>query len=100
MGLFSKKPNREQTFRFRSHPSFVRELLVFLFWVWGVLGLLFNGSSVMGLTGSAGGGAAYLTATSLIWIGGMLLFGIGALLSHLDYDGVRPRDSVEDIRIQ
>lgn len=44
----------------------------------------------MGLTGSVGvGTSAYLTATALIWIGGMVLFGIGALLSNNDFDGER-----------
>jgi len=45
----------------------------------------------MGLSGSIGvGTSAYLAATSLIWIGGMVLFGIGALLARMDFDGERP----------
>jgi hypothetical protein len=56
-----------------------------------VIGLLFNAGSLLGLTGSVGfGTSAYLSATSLIWIGGMVLFGIGALLSHNDFNGERP----------
>ena len=72
-----------------------------LFWFWGLVGLLFNGGSLMGLTGSVGiGTSAYLTATSLIWIGGMVLFGIGALISHSDFDGERPlAPQADDIRI-
>lgn len=35
----------------------------------------------------------------LIWIGGMLLFGIGALLSYSDFDGERQAEAVGDIRI-
>ena len=91
MGLFSKRQDWERTFRLRSHQGIGGGLLTVLFWLWGGLGLFFNAGSLLGLTGSVGvGTSAYLTATSLIWIGGMLLFGIGALLSHNDFDGERP----------
>jgi hypothetical protein len=50
-------------------------------WVWDIVGLLFNAGTLFGLTGSICiGTSAYLTATCLVWIGGMVLFGIGALL--------------------
>ncbi|WP_439373038.1 hypothetical protein [Bradyrhizobium sp. DASA03120] len=72
-----------------------------LFWLWGVIGLLFNAGTLFGLTGSVGVGiSAYLTATSLIWIGGMVLFGMGALLSHNDFVGERPlQEASDNIRI-
>ena len=90
MGIFSKQ-EWEQTFRLRSRQGAGRGLLSGLFWLWGIIGLLFNAGSLMGLTGSIGvGTSAYLAATSLIWIGGMVLFGIGALLAHTDFDGERP----------
>ena len=78
-----------------------RGLLTVLFWCWGGIGLVFNTGSLMGLTGSIGvGTSAYLAATTLIWIVGMLLFGIGALLSHNDFDGERPsKPDSGDIRI-
>jgi hypothetical protein len=91
MALFSRRQEYEKTFRLRSHSGAGRGLLAFLFWLWGFLGLIFNAGSLLGLTGSVGvGTSAYLTATSLIWIGGMVLFGMGALLSHNDFDGERP----------
>jgi hypothetical protein len=76
-------------------------LLSVLFWLWGIIGLLFNAGSLSGLTGSIGvGTSAYLAATSLIWIGGMVLFGVGALLSHSDFDGERPMPAnAGDVRI-
>jgi hypothetical protein len=40
-----------------------------------------------------------LTATCLIWIGGMVSFGIGALLAPSDFDGERPVEHPDDIRI-
>lgn len=101
MRLFSKAQAWERTFRLRSRSGAGRGVLSILFWLWGLIGLLFNAESLMGLTGSIGvGTSAYLAATSLIWIGGMMLFGIGALLSHGDFDGERPmvpRD--DDVRI-
>ena len=101
MGIFSRKQQWEQTFRLRSQQGAARGLLAVLFWFWGGIGLLFNAGSLMGLTGSIGvGTSAYLAATALIWIGGMVLFGMGALLSHNDFDGERPlsRDA-GDIKI-
>jgi hypothetical protein len=91
MGVFSKKQEWETTFRMRSHQGIGRGFLSVLFWLWGGGGLLLNAGSLMGLTGSIGvGTSAYLAASSLIWIGGMVLFGIGALLSHNDFAGERP----------
>jgi hypothetical protein len=101
MGIFSKSQKWEQTFRLRDRHGPGRAFLAVLFWLWGLVGLLFNAGSLMGLTGSVGvGTSAYLTATSLIWIGGMLLFGMGALLAHNDFDGERPLDSeADEIRV-
>jgi hypothetical protein len=57
----------------------------------GSIGLLFNASALFGPTGSIGVGTpVYLTATSMIWIGGMVLFGMGALLSRNDFAGRTP----------
>ncbi|MDA9406508.1 MULTISPECIES: hypothetical protein [unclassified Bradyrhizobium] len=79
MGLFSRKEQWERTFRLKSHHGIARGFLVVLFWFWGGVGLLFNAGTLFGLTGSIGvGTSAYLTATCLVWIGGMVLFGIGA----------------------
>lgn len=91
MGLFKHKESWERTFRLRSHHGVSKGFLAVLFWLWGVVGLLFNAGTLFGLTGSIGvGTSALLAATALIWIGGMLLFGIGALLAHTDFDGERP----------
>jgi hypothetical protein len=100
MGFFSKEQSWERTFRLRSHQGTGRGFLSVPFWLWGIVGLLFNAGSLMGLTGSIGvGTSAYLAATSPIWIGGMVLFGIGALLSHNEFDGERPAaPSVGDIK--
>ncbi|WP_141343361.1 hypothetical protein [Bradyrhizobium sp. USDA 3458] len=101
MGLFKRKETWERTFRLRSNQSSGRSILSVLFWLRGVIGLLFNAGTLFGLTGSVGvGTSAYLTATCLVWIGGMVLFGIGALLAHTDFDGERPSDGeYGDVRV-
>ena len=51
-----------------------RAVLIGLFWAWGAFGLIGN---LLSLNSQIG-----ITALSsqLLWIGGMLLFGLGALL--------------------
>lgn len=101
MWPFRKQQHWENTFRLRSHHTIAKGFLAAIFWLWGVLGLLFNTVSFFGLTGSVGmGTSAYITASSLIWIGGMILFGLGALLSNSDFNGQRPvADHDGDIRL-
>ena len=101
MGLFRRKENWERTFRLRSNQSSGRGLLSGLFWLWGLIGLIYNAGTLTGLTGSIGmGTSTYLAATALVWIGGMVRFGFGALLSHTDFDGERPADpDTGDIRL-
>lgn len=101
MPWFKKKQSWERTFRLRSHHGASRGFLTVLFWLWGVVGLLFNAGTLFGLTGSIGvGTSALLAASALIWIGGMVLFGIGALLSQSDFDGERPMaEDYGDVRV-
>jgi hypothetical protein len=47
------------------------------FWIWGVLGLIFNGTSFW--TGSTGSDMAYLALGNLIWIVGMVLFSLASI---------------------
>jgi hypothetical protein len=101
MGLFQRKENWERTFRLRSNQGSGRGVLSGLFWFWGLIGLFYNAGTLTGLTGSVGmGTSTYLAATSLIWIGGMVRFGFGALLANNDFDGERPvQPDTGDIRI-
>jgi len=54
--------------------TFGRRVLIGLFWIWGAFGLIGN---LLSLNSQIG-----ITALSsqLLWIGGMILFGLGALL--------------------
>lgn len=70
-----------------------RVLTVF-FWIWGILGLIINTGNFLSATGSVGvGTSAYLTVGMLYWIGGMILFGVGALIPSPSYDFRRPGQS-------
>ncbi len=51
-----------------------RDVLIGLFWVWGAFGLIGNLFSFNSQIGIAA------LSSQLLWIGGMLLFGLGALL--------------------
>ncbi|MET3966834.1 hypothetical protein [Bradyrhizobium sp. S3.9.1] len=100
MGLFKRKESWERTFRLRSHHGVSKGILVVLFWLWGVAGLLFNAGTLFGLTGSIGVGTSALLAATALRIGGMVLFGIGALLAHTDFDGERPiQGEYGDVRV-
>ena len=64
----------------------VRTILVWIFGVWGVVGLIFslvNYSSAMQATSIGVGTTAYLMVGLLLWIGGMVLFGVGALIAKV-----------------
>jgi len=53
--------------------TFGRDVLIGLFWVWGAFGLIGN---LLTLNSQIGVEAL---SSQLLWIGGMLLFGVGAL---------------------
>lgn len=57
-----------------------RAVLMLFFWIWGLLGLLINGGEVLSLHGDIGvGTSAYLLVGEMLWIGGMIFFGLAAL---------------------
>lgn len=67
--------------------AFLRSTLVVLFGIWGFIGLLFNGITFMHLPDGVGvGTSTYLTASMLLWIGGMVLFGVGAAALPVSYE--------------
>ncbi|BBB96647.1 MULTISPECIES: hypothetical protein [Bradyrhizobium] len=101
MGLFKRNESWEHTFPLTSRYGAFRGILAVLFWLWGIPGLLFNASTLFGLTGNMGvETSAHSTATCLVWIGGMVLFGNGALLAHPDFDGERPmQEDYGDMRV-
>jgi hypothetical protein len=102
MGLFSKKQRWTETFRLEGRIGTGRGFLTVFFWFWGAGGLILLGASLGGLTGSIGvGTSAYLSAMCLFWIGGMVLFGLGALLARNDFSAVKPAEDYDagDVRL-
>ena len=73
--------------RVTSRPGGLRGVLSVLFWIWGIAGALVSALILDSLfrTGGTLGDTAVLQAVSLIWIAGLLLFGMGALLAPTRY---------------
>lgn len=101
MALFKRKPLWVESFRLQSHVGGGRGFLTVLFWLWGAGGFILNGASLAGLSGSIGvGTSSYMSAVNLFWIGGMVLFGLGALLAQNDFSAVKEAEpDVGDVRI-
>jgi len=58
----------------------------FLFFFWGAIGLFFNVFELIDLhmrSEIGVGTSAYASAVALIWIGGMIFFGLGAVLAAM-----------------
>lgn len=65
-------------------------------------GLLLIGSEFMSVPSGVGvGTSSYIAAQSVYWLGGMVLFGLGALIDTQDFSGVRPKlkDDYGDVRL-
>ena len=61
----------------------MRTFLKAVFWIWGAGGLLICGLNYQSLSGSVGvGTSTYMALGFLYWLGGMVLFGIGAALAE------------------
>ena len=71
-------------------PSSYYYALVTLFWLWGAFGFLVNVGLYIDAAGkSVGvGTSAHMPATMLLWIGGMILFGLGALIGDKSTESV------------
>jgi hypothetical protein len=60
-----------------------------VFWIWGFGGLLICGLNYHSLSGSVGvGTSTYMALGFLYWLGGTVLFGIGALLANVQRPSV------------
>jgi len=62
-----------------------RIILIWVFWIWGGVGLIISLVSYSSASQAASigvGTSAYLMVGILLWIGGMILFGVAALLTR------------------
>jgi hypothetical protein len=69
----------------QDHTVPVRLILKWVFWIWGLVGLMISLGQYSSASQSASigvGTSAYLMVGILLWIGGMILFGIAALLEE------------------
>ncbi len=58
-----------------------RTIFSILFWIWGILGFLVCTGNYLSLSGSVGvGTSTYMALGFLYWLGGMMLFGLSALI--------------------
>lgn len=99
---FSKKQRWEETFRINALGRGGRGICSVLFWLWGLGGLILIGNDFTKMQGGVGvGTSAYVTAECVYWLGGMVLFGLGALIDTQDFSGVRPvaDDQFGDVRV-
>jgi hypothetical protein len=102
MGLFSKKAEWDETFRINAIGRTGRGICSALFWIWGLGGLALIGFEFLSIPSGVGvGTSSYIAAQSVYWLGGMILFGLGALLDTHDFSGVRPKatDDYGDVRV-
>ena len=59
----------------------MRRIFTLLFILWGTVGLVIGIHDFLGMTGDVGvGTSAYVATAILLWIGGMVLFGVAGLL--------------------
>jgi hypothetical protein len=102
MGIFSKKSDWEETFRINAIGRSGRGFCSVTFWIWGLGGLIAIGFEFMSIPAGVGvGTSSYIAAQSVYWLGGMVLFGLGALIDTQDFSGVRPKskDDYGDVRV-
>jgi hypothetical protein len=70
-----------------------RTFLKWVFWIWGIGGLLICSLNYLSLSGSVGvGTSTYMALGFLYWLCGMVLFGIGALLAEKPIKPRKPRE--------
>lgn len=61
-----------------------------LFWLWGVAGFIIVTILFMSMPASVGvGTSAYVSTCILYWMGGMILFGLAAIVGGGNYDFMR-----------
>jgi uncharacterized membrane protein YhaH (DUF805 family) len=106
MGLFRSRQKWDEVYQIDSRTSGARFLLAILFWLWGIAGfflIIVDAAETMSKlqTGVGVGQSSFLAALAVVWIGGMVFFGVGSLLAGNDMD-VRQRaiaDDYGDVRI-
>jgi hypothetical protein len=99
VGIFSKKSEWEETFRINVVGRGGRGFCSVIFWLWGLVAI----GAELGTrpSGVGVGTSSYIGAQCAYWVGGMVLFGLGALIDTQEFSGVRPAPKNEygDVRV-
>jgi hypothetical protein len=106
MGLFGKAPKWEEVYQINGSVSGARFLLGLLFWIWGLGGFAVVIVDLTDLLsklkdGVGVGSSSFLAAIAVVWIGGMVFFGIGALLAGPNFNLLQrvQEDGYGDVRV-
>jgi hypothetical protein len=106
MGLFGKAPKWEEVYQINGSLSSIRFLLGLLFWIWGLGGfavVIVDLAELMSKLkdGVGVGSSSFLAAIAVVWIGGMVFFGIGALLAGSNFNLLQrvQEDGYGDVRL-
>jgi hypothetical protein len=106
MGLFRRAPKWEQIYRIDGSTGGIRLLMGALFWIWGLGGfalVLTDLSELFGKLreGVGVGSSSFLAAIGVVWIGGMVFFGLGALIASANFNMMQrvQDDDYGDVRV-
>jgi hypothetical protein len=91
MQLFYRAPRWEEIYQINGSLGGVRFLMSMLFWIWGLagFGLIFMQLAEMMSKLKEGvgvGSSSFLAASAVVWIGGMVFFGLGALIAGSNFN--------------
>jgi hypothetical protein len=106
MQIFHKAPRWEEVYQINGSLGAIRFLMGMLFWIWGVggFGLVFMQLAEMMSKMKEGvgvGSSSFLAALAVVWIGGMVFFGLGALIAGANFNVMRraPENEYGDVRV-
>ena len=104
--IFHRAPRWEEVYQINGSLSGVRFLMGSLFWIWGLAGfalVLIQLTEMMSKLkkGVGVGSSSFLAALAVVWIGGMVFFGLGALVAGSNFNVVQraSEDEYGDVRI-
>jgi hypothetical protein len=107
MGILRSRRKWDEVYQINSRASGLRFLLALLFWLWGIVGflvILLDAADTMSKlqTGVGVGQSSFLAAVAVVWIGGMVFFGLGSLLGGGDMNVMQKStddDDYGDVRV-
>lgn len=106
MRLFYRAPRWEKVYQINRSLGAVRFLISMLFWIWGLPGFGFVFTQLAEIMsklkdGVGVGSSSFLAALAVVWIGGMVFFGLCALIAGSNFNVLQraPENEYGDVRI-